>query len=143
MEGNKPGITKKKLDELTYKVIGAAIEVQKHMGIGLLEGTYQKCFEQELKLQGLRSRTELVVPVIYKGVDIMADLRCDVLVEECLVVELKTVEKILPIHRAQLMSYMTLLKAPKGILINFNSLNIFQLGQETFVNDFYKDLPGE
>ncbi|MBS1617314.1 MAG: GxxExxY protein, partial [Bacteroidetes bacterium] len=141
MEESKPKITKKWLDELTYRVIGAAIEVQKHMGHGLLEGTYQRCFEHELRLIGLRCRTELSVPVVYKGLDVMADLRCDVLVEDCFVVELKTVENILPIHRAQVMSYMTLLRAHKGIVINFNAYNIFKLGQETFVNDSYKDLP--
>ncbi len=143
MEENKPRITKKWLDELTYRVIGAAIEVQKHMGHGLLESTYQKCFEHELRLIGLRCRTELSVPVVYKGLDVMADLRCDVLVEDCFVVELKTVESILPIHRAQVLSYMTLLRAHKGIVINFNAYNIFKLGQETFVNDSYKDLPDE
>ena len=80
------------------------------------------------------------VPLIYKGKELNADLKCDLLVENCLVVELKATSELNPIYEAQLMTYMKLLKAPKGILLNFNSQTIFKEGQKTFVNDYYKKL---
>lgn len=143
MEKTEPVLTKKRLDELTYNVIGAAIEVQKHMGHGLMESIYHRCLEQELTLRSINYQSELMTPVVYKGMTLIADLRCDLLIEKCLVVELKCVETILQVHKAQLLSYMTLLNAPKGILINFNAYNLFYQGQQTFVNDNFKNLPDE
>ena len=81
------------------------------------------------------------VPLIYKNKELNADMRCDLFVENCLVVELKATSEISPIHEAQIMTYMKLLKAPKGILINFNCFNIFKEGQKTFVNEHFKLLP--
>ena len=83
----------------------------------------------------------MIVPVLYKGEDIQADLRCDLFVENILCVELKAVENILPIHEAQLLTYMKLLKSPKGILYNFNVVNLYEDGQKTFVNEFFRNLP--
>ena len=141
MDKVEPVLTKKRLDELTYNVIGAAIEVQKHVGHGLMENIYHRCLEQELTLRDISYRSELMTPVVYKGITLIADLRCDLFIENCLVVELKCVEIVSQVHKAQLLSYMTLLKAPKGILINFNSYNLFHQGQQTFVNDNFKNLP--
>ena len=127
----KPIITKKYLDALTYEVIGAAIEVHKVMGSGLLESVYHQCMLEELTIRELNFVTEMKVPVIYKQKQLNVDFRCDILVENCLVIELKSVTEINSIFEAQLLTYMKLLKAPKGILINFNCFNIFKDGQKT------------
>ena len=137
----KENITKKHLDELTYKVVGAAIDVHKELGSGLLENVYQKCLFHELQLKELYFLSELIVPIEYKGLELDADLRCDFFVDDCLVLELKAVKRILPIHEAQLLTYMKLLEAPKGILINFNVLNLFKEGQKTYVNEFFRYFP--
>jgi len=81
------------------------------------------------------------IPVIYKTKELEIDFKCDLYIENCLVIELKSVSEINVIHEAQLMTYMKLLKAPKGILINFNCFNIFKEGQKTFVNEYFKNLP--
>lgn len=81
------------------------------------------------------------VPLIYRNKELNADLRCDLFVENCLVVELKAVSELNGMHEAQLLTYMKLLKAPKGIIINFNCFNIFKEGQKTFVNEYFKLLP--
>lgn len=133
-------LSKKYLDQLTYKVIGAAIEVHKTLGPGLLESVYHKCMKKELELKGIGFQSELSVPVEYKGLEIDTELRCDLLIEKCLAVELKSVDVMLPIHEAQILTYMRLLEVPKGILINFNSVNIFKEGQKTFVNELFRDL---
>lgn len=83
----------------------------------------------------------MVVPIDYKGLMIDALLKCDFFVDELIVIELKSVNIILPVHEAQLITYMKLLSAPKGILINFNVTNIFKEGQKTFVNEYFRDLP--
>src|SRR5678816_3167202 len=123
-------ITKKYLNELTYRVIGCAIEVHKHLGPGLLESVYEKCFLRELQLQGISCRNQVCVPIEYKGLNLDAELRLDVLVEDLLCVELKAQEGLLPIHDAVLLSYMQMLQKPKGILINFHCVNIFKEGQK-------------
>jgi GxxExxY protein len=136
-------ITKKYLDNLTYKIIGCAIEVHKELGPGLLESVYQKCFLHELMAQGLHCQSQLMVPVNYKDVELDCSLRLDVLVEGLIVVELKAVDYMIPIYDAQLLTYMKLLEKPKGILINFNCTNIFKEGQKTLVNSIYAQLPSE
>ena len=133
-------ITQKYLDELTYEVVGAAIEVHKEMGRGLLESVYQKCMIEEMGHRKINFLTELRIPVLYKGKELDIDFRCDLYIENCLVIELKAVNEISSAHEAQLLTYMKLLKAPKGILINFNCSNIFKFGQKTFVNEYFKAL---
>ena len=135
--------TKKYLNELTYKVIGCAIEVHKQIGPGLLESVYEKCFLKELDLQGVGYQKQVWVPLEYKGLELDAELRLDVLVEDLLCVELKAQEGLLPIHDAVLLSYMEMLQKPKGILINFHCLNIFKNGQKTLVNKLFSQLPDE
>lgn len=134
-------MTKKYLDKLTYNVIGAAIEVHKSLGAGILESVYHECMNHELTLRGINYLSENIVPVNFKGLLLETDLRCDLFVENCLVVELKAVSDLTPIHEAQLLTYMKLLKSPKGILINFNCVNLFKDGQKTFVNEFFRNLP--
>ncbi len=134
-------MTKKYLDELTYEVIGSAIEVHKIMGRGLLENVYHQCLKEELLYRKINFFTEMKIPVIYKTKELEIDFKCDLYIENCLVVELKSVIQPNPIFEAQLLTYMKLLKAPKGILINFNCFNIFKDGQKTFVNEYFKNLP--
>ena len=126
--------TKQYLDQLTYRIIGAAIEVHKEIGPGLLESIYHQCLQKEFLLRGIKCESELRVDVNYKGEKLSTALRCDFLVEDLVVIELKAVDGIIPIHEAQLLTYMKLLKKPQGILINFNSYNIFHHGQKSYVN---------
>ena len=134
-------ITKSYLKDLIYRVNGAAIEVHRALGSGLLESVYHKCLKHELYERGIEYKSELIVPVSYKGLELDAELRCDLFIENILPVELKAVETIIPIHEAQLMTYMKLLKAPEGLLLNFNVTNIFKEGQQTYVNEMYRNLP--
>jgi GxxExxY protein len=131
-------ITKKYLTDLIYKVNGAAIEVHKNIGPGLLESIYHQCMIKELSLRGINFQSELIIPVEYKGIELESDLRCDLFIENCLVLELKAIDKIAPVHIAKLMSYMKLLKSPIGLMINFNVTNIYHKGQKTYVNELYR-----
>ena len=134
-------MTQKDFDDLTYNIIGAAIEVHKIMGKGLLESAYHFCMKEELELRRINYISELKIPLVYKGKSLETDFRCDLFVENSIVVELKSVNELTPIFDAQLLNYMKLLKAPKGILINFNCYNIFKDGQKTFINEYFKELP--
>lgn len=134
-------ISQKYIDELTYSIIGCAIEVHKQLGPGLIESVYEKCFERELNLKGLNYISQQRVPVHYKGLQLDAELRYDVLIENLIITELKSIEGLLPVHEAVLLTYMKLLEKPKGILINFNCTNIFKEGQKTLVNEYYASLP--
>ena len=136
-------VTKKYLDNLTYEIIGSAIEVHKTMGRGLLESVYHECLKEELGHRKINFLSELKLPVIYKKKLLNVDFRCDLFVENSIVVELKSVYELIPIHDAQLLTSMKLLKCPKGILINFNSSNIFREGQKTFVNEYFSSLQNE
>ncbi len=133
-------MTKSYLKNLVYQVNGAAIEVHKNIGPGLLESVYHKCMEKELTYKGISFQTELRIPIQYKDFSIEADLKCDLVIEEMLIVELKSVKKILQIHEAQILTYMKLLEVPMGLLINFNVTNIYKEGQKTYVNELYRHL---
>ena len=106
-------------DPLTREVIGAAIEVHRELGPGLLESIYQLCMEHELRLRGVDHKAQQPLPVVYKGLHLDVNLRMDLFFPGQLVVELKTVEKLLPIHEAQLLTYLRLTKVRVGLLINF------------------------
>lgn len=134
-------LTKKYLDDLTYEIIGSAIEVHKIMGRGLLESVYHECLMEELKHRKINFLTEMKIPVIYKEKQLELNFRCDLFVENCIILELKSVQEMSPVFEAQLLNYMKLLKCPKGILINFNCSNIFNEGQKTFVNEYFRNLP--
>jgi GxxExxY protein len=107
-------------DPLTKKVIGCAIEVHRGLGPGLLESTYQQCLAYELSLKALPFKLEYPMPVVYKEVRLDCGYRIDILVDDRLIVELKAVEKIQGIHKAQLLTYMKLAEISTGLLINFN-----------------------
>ena len=107
-------------DPLTKIVIGSAIEVHRHLGPGLLESVYEECLCHELSTQGIEFKRQVQLPLEYKGVSLEYGLRLDILIPGKLVIELKTVEKIMPIHEAQLLTYLKLASIPTGLLINFN-----------------------
>ena len=134
-------MTEKFLNEITYDILGAALEVHKILGPGLLESVYHECLAYEFDLRGITYQSEMYVPVTYKEAIINTTFRCDFLVEDAIVVELKAVDAVLPIHQAFLINYINLLEKPKGIMINFNCLNIFKEGQKTYVNKFFRNLP--
>ncbi len=136
-------MTQNFLDELTYEIIGSAIEVHKIMGRGLLESVYHQCLKEELTHRKIDFSSEMKIPVIYKNKELETDFRCDLFIEKAIVVELKSVFEIHPMFEAKLLNYMKLLKSPKGILINFNCFNIFKEGQKTYVNEYFKSLPKE
>jgi len=108
-------------EELTEKIIGAAIEVHRELGPGLLKSSYQACLEHELGLRELSFQREIPLPVIYKGIHLDCAYRMDLIVEGKVLLELKTVEKLNPVHEAQLLTYLKLSGLKVGLLINFNS----------------------
>jgi GxxExxY protein len=107
-------------DPLTEQVIGAAIEVHRVLGPGLLESAYEECLCYELKQRGVAFQRQVPLPVTYKAVRLDCGYRLDLFVQESLIVELKTVERLLPIHEAQLLTYMKLKAVRTGLLLNFN-----------------------
>ena len=132
--------TQKAVTQLSYEITGFAIKVHKALGPGLLESVYEKCLKHELLKNGYNVQQQVKVSVIYDGIDIEADLRLDLLVEDTVIVELKAIEYTLPIHEAQLMTYMKLLQKPQGLLINFNVVNISET-MKPIVNEYFKRLP--
>ncbi len=117
-------LTQKSINDISYKIIGCAIEVHKHIGPGLLESVYESCFLDELRSHGLIVQSQIHVPVLYKGKDLGGSLKLDVLVNNIIIVELKAVEQMIPLYKAQLLSYLKLTEKPKGLLINFHCENI-------------------
>jgi GxxExxY protein len=109
---------------LTETIIGAAIEVHRHKGPGLIESIYEWCLIQELNLRGLTCVNQKCALVEYKGFKREEPLRFDILVEGCVLVEVKALEKVLPVHKAQLLSYMKLLDVPLGLLLNFHEVKL-------------------
>ena len=107
-------------DELSNQVIGCALEVHRNLGPGLLESTYEQCLAYEMKVADMRFKLQHPLPVEYKGIKLDCGYRIDVFIEDRIIVELKSVDKILPIHQAQLLTYMKLAGISIGLLINFN-----------------------
>lgn len=108
------------INKVTEFVIGTSIEVQKELGPGLLESAYEECLCDELSLKNLRFCRQRKLPSFYKGIQLDCGYRIALLVEECVIAELKTIDKISPIHEAQLLTYMKLLNIRVGLIINFN-----------------------
>jgi GxxExxY protein len=106
--------------ELTESIIGALIEVHKHVGPGVLESAYEQCLCHELTLRGLSFQRQMDLPVVYKGIKLDCGYRIDLIVEDKVVIELKSVEAILPVHKAQLLTYLKLSGKRIGLLVNFN-----------------------
>jgi len=121
-----------KFDELSNSVIGCAIEVHRNLGPGLLESAYEKCLAYELECSGINYALQVPVPIIYKGVSVDCGYRLDLLVDERLIVELKSVDKLSGIHQAQLLTYMKLAQVDTGLLFNFN-VQMLKDGIQRFV----------
>lgn len=114
------GLIEHRTNLISERVIGAAIEVHRHLGPGLLESSYDACLRRELELRDIRYLRQVAVPLFYKGVPVAKGFVVDFLIETSLIVEIKSVDKLLPIHSAQLMTYMRLLQVSSGLLMNFN-----------------------
>jgi len=133
-------MTKKEITRLSYDIVGCAIKVHKKLGPGLLESVYEQCLKYELEKSGMNVKQQFRVPVKYDDLEMEIDLRLDLLVNDWIVVELKAVENVLPVHEAQLLTYMKLLKKPQGLLINFFTDNITST-LKPFVNEYFRRLP--
>ena len=120
-DGYHTPAAKARADVLSGKIIGAAIEVHWHLGPGLLESAYRACLVEELRLQGIGSRQEVALPVNYKGLLLDAGYRLDLLVEDLVILELKSIRRLEPIHQAQLMTYLRISGRWLGLLLNFNT----------------------
>lgn len=132
-------MTKKEITNLSYQIAGAAIKVHRELGPGLLESVYEKCLKHELLERGFSIKQQIEVPIQYGYMEIESGLRLDLLVNDCIIVELKAVEAIHPVHEAQLISYMKLLKVPQGLLINFHT-DYISKSLKPFVNEYFKAL---
>jgi GxxExxY protein len=133
-------ISQKYINEVSYKIIGCAIEVHKHLGPGLLESVYEACFIEEMRNNGLDIRSQVYVPVQYKGKDLGGTLKLDLIVNDLIIVEEKAVDQMIPLYKAQLLSYLKLAKKPKGLLINFHCENIKEQ-LVSLVTEEYAKLP--
>lgn len=135
-------MTKKEVTDLSYKIVGLAIKVHKALGPGLLESVYEKCLKYELEKNGYDVKQQVIVNLEYDDLVFDSNLKVDLLVNDCIVIELKSVDKLMPIHEAQLLTYMKILKKPQGLLINFNTINITS-ELIPLVNDFFAKLNEE
>ena len=124
-----------RLDQISRKIIGAAITVHRALGPGLLESTYEACLAYELVQLGLKVERQKELPVRYRGVVIDCGYRMDLIIEDAIVVEVKSIEQLLPIHQAQVMSYLRLSGLRVGLLLNFN-VRILKQGLKRIVNEF-------
>ena len=123
-------------ENLSYQVIGCIIEVYKTLGPGLLESVYEKALIHELELKGISVATQVEVNINYKGVDISNGLRLDLLVNDSIIIELKSVEEVKPVHYKQLLSYLRLTNKQIGLLVNFNVDDIMS-GIKRVVNNYH------
>ncbi len=132
--------SKSSVTKLSYLVTGCAIRVHKALGPGLLESIYEKCLYFELEKNGFDVQQQIPLTINYEGNLIHSELKLDQLVEDTIIIELKAVQELLPVHSAQLISYMKLLKKPQGFLFNFYSDNITQ-SMKPFINEYFDKLP--
>ena len=131
-------ITQKVVNEIACKIVGAAIEVHRHLGPGLLESVYERCLIEELSDANLQVQSQVFVPIRYKNNDLGGTLKLDLLVNNLIIVELKAVDLMIPLFKAQLLSYLKLTGKPKGLLINFHSENIMQQMVPLVTEEFSK-----
>ena len=113
-------ITQKYINGIAYKIVGCAIEVHKQLGPGLLESVYQTCLIDELTSNGLNVQSQVFIPINYKNKNLGGTLKLDLLINDLIIVELKAVDVMIPLYKAQLLSYLKLTGKPKGLLINFH-----------------------
>lgn len=132
--------TKKQVTALSYAITGHAIKVHKSLGPGLLESVYEKCLKHELISNGYKVIQQLKVPINYNGIFLESDLKLDLMVNDTVIIEIKALESIAPVHEAQLLTYMKLLEKPQGLLMNFYTDNLTK-GLKPLVNEYFKILP--
>lgn len=132
-------MTKKEVTKLSFEITGLAINVHKKLGPGLLESVYEQCLKFELERNGYDVKQQLNVKIEYDDLELDSTLKIDLLVNDTVIVELKTVEKLAPIHESQLLTYMKLLEKPQGLLINFYTTNITK-SMKPFVNEYFSRL---
>ncbi len=133
-------MTKTQITQLSYDIIGCAIKVHKELGPGLLESVYEMCLAYELKEKGFIVDQQIRTKINYGKIEIETPLKIDLLVNDTVIIEIKTVESLLPVHQAQLMTYMKILKKPQGLLINFYTDNISK-SMIPLVNEYFTKLP--
>jgi GxxExxY protein len=131
-------ITQKQINSLAFRIVGAAIEVHKQLGPGLLESVYETCLIDELRQMGMTVNSQAYIPIIYKERDLGVHLKLDLIVNDLIIVELKAVDFMIPLYRAQLLSYLRLTKKPKGLLINFHCENIVEQMVPLVTEEFSK-----
>ncbi len=123
------------LNLLSKEIVDACINVHKEIGPGLLESIYEFCLMKEFELKGIKAENQVIIPLVYKGNRIAKEFKLDILVEKEIVLELKSVDSILPVHEAQIISYLKLSNKKLGFLINFN-VDLMKRGIKRFVNNF-------
>lgn len=133
-------LSKLEINQLVFEIVSAAIEVHKIVGPTALESIYERCLLYELSLRHINAVNQIEVPIIYKGMELGNALKLDILVEDTIILELKTVESLLPVHEVQLISYMQHTQKPKGLLINFKTAKLVD-GVKSFVNKWFSSLP--
>ena len=133
-------VTKEFVDDLSYEIFASIIEVYKYIGPGLIESIYHKCLAHELRLRNINFTSEASFDFNYKDLNLTTDFRCALFVEDCIMLELKAVQEIIPYFKTKLISQMKIAKAPKGILVNFKVKNIMSEGKFVFLNEYYSQL---
>ncbi|SIQ13731.1 GxxExxY protein [Chryseobacterium sp. RU37D] len=133
-------MTKAQVTQLSYDIVGCAIRVHKELGPGLLESVYEMCLAYELREKGFLVDQQISTKINYGKIEIETPLKVDLLVNKTIVIEIKTVESLLPVHQAQLMTYMKILKKPQGLLINFYTDNITK-STVPLINEYFAKLP--
>ncbi len=133
-------MTKTQITQLSYDIVGCAIKVHKELGPGLLESVYEMCLAYELREKGFLVNQQISTKISYGKIEIETSLKVDLLVNDAIVIEIKTVESLLPVHQAQLMTYMKILKKPQGLLINFYTDNITK-SMIPLINEYFSKLP--
>jgi len=124
-------------NKITGQIIASAMKIHSAIGPGVLESVYQACLQHELEKAGFKVQSELALPVLYEGLRLQSGYRVDLLIENRIIVELKCVETILPIHKAQLMTYLRLANMPLGLLLNFNVVHLRD-GIKRILNNKYR-----
>ncbi len=135
IEGKNKVLNREELDTLSKEIVDACFAVHKLMGPGLLESVYELCLLKEFELRNINVINQKIIPLVYKGYELSKEYKLDLLVENEIVIELKSVEEILPVHEAQLISYLKLADKRLGLLVNFN-VSLIKNGIKRFVNNF-------
>jgi GxxExxY protein len=133
-------MNKREVNQIGFEIISCAIAVHKELGPGLLESVYETCLLHELQFRGFLTKSQVIVPVIYKGIELVTELRADIVVNDLFVLEIKSTKEHHPIFESQTLTYMKRLECPKGVIINFFTDKITDSATH-LVNHLFRDLP--